>query len=211
MDTTISELRERAAELRSGALRLAEGTGMLDLIRAAIGRVEVVGSVDLDLMVWPDVDLYTRLGAGERARFLALLPALHDRVEARGYSFVRVNFNDEYRRPGNRFGCGLYFGMKILDPAGERLWKVDLWAWDAATFDRKLAEHRQLVRDLAAVDRDLVLRIKDAVHLRPEYRGTLTSMDVYAFAIAGRGQTLAEFDEFLARRGDPVEPESARE
>lgn|GEM_PF-1521538 len=206
-----TELRERAAELRSGAICLVEGTGMLDVIRAALGPVEVVGSVGLDLMVWPDVDLYTRLEAGERARFLALLPALHDCVEAQGYSFVRVNFNDEYRRPGNRFGCGLYFGMKILDPAGERLWKVDLWAWDTATFDQRMAEHRQLVRDLAAADRDLVLRIKDAVHLRPEYRGTLTSMDVYAFAIDGRGRTVAEFDQFVASRGDPVEPASARE
>jgi hypothetical protein len=205
MDVTIMELRERAEGLRSDALRLLQDTGILDVARAGIGSVEIVGSVDLDLMVWPDIDLYTRLGTHEGARLLALLPALHEGVEARGYALVRVSFNDEYRRPGNAYGSGLYCGMKILDPAGDRLWKVDLWAWDPAAFDRRLAAHHQLAHDLAAADRGLILQVKHAVHLRPEYRHTLTSMDVYAFAIEGRGRTLREFDEFVARRGDPAE------
>lgn len=80
------------------------------------------------------------------------------------------------------------------------MWKVDLWAWDRAGFDEKLGEHQRLARDLAHADRDLILQIKDAVHQRREYRDTLASMDVYAFATQGRGRTLREFDEFLARR-----------
>jgi hypothetical protein len=86
------------------------------------------------------------------------------------------------------------------------VWKVDLWAWDDATHSRMLAAHRQLASDLAHADRDLILRIKDAVHLRPEYRGTLTSMDVYVFAIEGRGRTMRDFDEFLARRDSGAGP-----
>jgi hypothetical protein len=200
MKTSVEELRERAAELRSGALRLLEDTGILEVVRAGIGPVEIVGSVELDLMVWPDIDLYTRLGAGEAPRLLALLPTLHERVEARGCALVRANFNDEYRRPGNPYGCGLYCGLKILSPGRERMWKVDLWGWDDATFDRRLTDHRRLAHALAAADRDLILRIKDAVHLRPEYRRTLSSMDVYTFAIDGRGKTVREFDEFVASR-----------
>lgn len=200
MNTSRMELRQRAAELRSGAQRLLEDAGILDVVRAGIGPVEVVGSVDLDLMVWPDIDLYTRLGGGEAPRLLALLPALHERVEALGCALVRANFNDEYRRPGNPYGCGLYCGLKVLAADRERMWKVDLWGWDAATFDQRLADHRRLAQALAAADRDVILRIKDAVHLRPEYRGTLTSMDVYAFAIDGRGRTVREFDEFVAGR-----------
>jgi len=79
-----SELRDRAASLRSEAFRLIEGAGVLDAIRAGIGPVEVVGSVDLDLMVWPDIDLYTRLDPDQGQRLLALLPVLHERLEVRG-------------------------------------------------------------------------------------------------------------------------------
>ncbi len=202
MDATTVELRERAAELRREALRLLDGAGVLDVIRTGIGSVDVVGSVDFDLMVWPDIDLYTRLRPDEGWRMLALLPVLHERAEERGYALVRATFNDEYRRPGSQYGRGLYCGMRFLPTGGERMWKVDLWGWDDATHGRMLAEHRRLASDLVHADRDLVLRIKDAVHLRPEYRGTLTSMDVYAFAIDGRGHTVREFDEFVARR-DP--------
>jgi hypothetical protein len=200
METMRRELRERAANLRSEAFRLIKGAGVLDAIHTGVGPVEVVGSVDLDLVVWPDIDLYTRLDPDEGQRLLALLPVLHERLEAQGYAVVRANFNDEYRRPGNPYGRGLYCGLKIMPPEKDRVWKVDLWAWDQAAFDEKLSEHQQLARDLAHADRDVILQIKDAVHQRREYRDTLTSMDVYAFATQGRGRTLREFDEFLAHR-----------
>ena len=201
MSTTPAGLRERAADLRAEAFRLLGGGGVLDAIRNAIGPVEVVGSVDLDLLVWPDIDLYTRLGPDEGQRLLALLPALHDRVGREGHALVRASFHDEYRRPGNPYGRGLYAGLRIVPAGGGRVWKVDLWAWDEATYAEKMAEHRRLAEELARVDRDLVLRIKDAVHLRREYRDTLTSRDVYAFAIQGRGRTVREFDAFVSRRG----------
>ncbi len=200
MNASPEKLSEKAADLRSEAFRLLEGAGVLEVIRTGIGPVEVVGSVDLDLMVWPDIDLYTRLDSDEGQRLLALLPILHERVAAQGYAVVRANFNDEYRRPGNPYGRGLYCGLKILPADKERVWKVDLWAWDRATFDEKLTEHRQLARALAHADRDLILQIKDAVHERREYRDTLTSMDVYAFATQGQGRTVREFDEFVARQ-----------
>ena len=206
MTTPPEGLRARAAALRTEAVRLLEGGGVLDAIRDGIGPAEVVGSVDLDLLVWPDIDLYTRLRPDEGQRLLALIPVLHKRVGRKGHAIVRANFNDEYRRPGSPYGRGLYCGLQILPAGRERVWKLDLWAWDEATFADKMAEHRRLAADLARVDRDLLLRIKDAVHLRRDYRDTLTSMDVYAFAIQGRGQTLREFEDFLAGRGRVVFP-----
>jgi hypothetical protein len=201
MTTPTEGLRERAAGLRTEAFRLLEGGGVLDAIRDGIGPVEVVGSVDLDLLVWPDIDLYTRLGPDEGQRLLALLSALHKRMGREGHAIVRASFNDEYRRPGNPYARGLYCGLQILPARRERVWKVDLWAWDEATFADKMAEHRRLATELARVDRDLVLQIKDAIHLRREYRDTLTSMDVYAFAIQDRGRTVREFEEFVAGQG----------
>jgi hypothetical protein len=200
MDAATEESRARASSLRRDAARLLQGAGLLDEIRGAVGPVEVVGSVDLDLMVWPDVDLYARLAPDQGWRLVALMPALYQRLGRQGHAIVRATFNDEYRRPGSPYGRGLYAGFVILPAGGAQAWKVDLWGWDEATLGEKMAEHRALARALAGADRDLILRIKDAVHRRPEYRDTLTSMDVYAFAIQRAGRSVADFDEFVARR-----------
>ena len=202
MDAEAGVLRERAAALRAEAYRLLRGTGALEVIHDLVGTVEVVGSVDLDLMVWPDIDLYTRLHPHEGQRLLSVVPALHGCMERQGYPVVRASFNDEYRRPGTPYGEGLYCGWKLLSPDRERVWKIDLWAWDDAAFEAKMAEHQQLARSLARADRDLVLRIKDAVHVRREYRDTITSRDVYDFALSGHGTSIRDFDDFVARRGD---------
>src|SRR5947207_2458972 len=99
-EPTPQALRARARQLRSEAFKLLDGTGLRDLICRSLGPVEVVGSVDLDLMVWPDIDLYTHLNPGESARLISLLPALHDHLARQGWTVVKFSFNDEYRRPG---------------------------------------------------------------------------------------------------------------
>lgn len=179
---------------------MLDDTGLLDTLRRALGPVEVVGSVGLDLMVWRDVDLYARLDRGEGARLVSLLPTLYDWLGREGWEIVRISFNNEYRRPGNPYGRGLYLGLLVLPPGEAEAWKIDLWGWDEETFRGKIMEHRALSASLAEADRDLVLRIKDAVHRRREYRDTLTAADVYAFATERAGTTLAEFDEFVSRR-----------
>jgi hypothetical protein len=52
----------------------------------------------------------------------------------------------------------------------------------------------------AGADRDLVLRVKDAVSGQPGYRST----DVCAFALADAGDSLDEFERFRAELGHQV-------
>lgn len=65
-----------------------------------------------------------------------------------------------------------------------------------------MAEHERLAGALARADRDLVLEIKDAVYRRPGYRDTVTSMDVYRFALAGAGRSVEDFDRFIGREAE---------
>jgi hypothetical protein len=200
-DSRQDNLRAQAAALRREASVLLDDAGLLDVLRDAFGRVEVVGSVALDLMTWPDIDLYCCLAAEEGSRMLAVLTAIHDRLARHGYGLVRVSFHDEYRRPDSIYGHGLYTGLRILPPTGSPVWKVDLWGWDDVDFGERLLHHEKLAAALAHADRDLVLRIEDAAARRPSYRDSVTSVDVYEFVVAGVGTTLADFDAFLARRG----------
>jgi hypothetical protein len=199
-ERSISDLRQYSAELRAGALELIERSGIRKVVAATLGQLEVVGSVDLDLMVWRDIDLYARAGPEESSRFVGLLTEICAGLSRAGHLMVKASFNNEYRRPGNPYGHGLYLGLLVLLNGEVPEWKIDLWAWNEATYPQKMAEHARLAEALKQADRDLILRIKQAVHSRREYRNTITSLDVYAFALAGAGTTVDDFDEFVRNR-----------
>lgn len=189
-----------AAALRREALYLLRAKGLLELLQETLGSAPIlVGSVDLDLMTWPDIDVWLPLEPANKGRFVNLAPELYRHLADADIIVVRMSFNDEYLRPGNPYGAGLYWGFNLLPgSAANHAWKLDVWAYDPSTFQAKVAQYQRLKADLAAADRDLILRIKDAVCRRSEYRKTLFSSDVYAFALARAGTTEAEFDAFVA-------------
>lgn len=85
---------------------------------------------------------------------------------------------------------GLYLGL--VTATG---WKVDLWGWDSDRHSTQHQRHRDLAAALASADRDFVLRLKDALWQRPDYR----SMEVYEFVLAHAGDTLEDFEAYRAR------------
>jgi len=195
----------RAGALRSGALALLDG-GVLAVLRDGLGTIEVAGSVALDLMVWPDIDLYARLEPGEASRLLAVLPRLAESLARAGQPVERVAFRDEHlqRDPAFPDSPGLYLGVTTCGASGARRgadpgargWKLDLWAWDAARYAPQHRCHAELAAKLARADRDVVLRLKAALWDQPGYR----SADVYAFALADAGSSLEDFERFRSER-----------
>lgn len=194
MDADPSELRGRASRLREEALGILAG-GARAVLERALGPVEVAGSVALDLMVWPDIDLYARVEAVDRDRLLGAVAPLVAQLERQGYPAVRLALRDEHRWPDPAFPDtpGLYLGVECLGPA-RRLWKLDLWGWDGARHAAQAEAHARLREALAAVDRDLILRVKDAARARPGYSST----EVYRFAAAGAGTTWDDFERWRA-------------
>lgn len=196
MDADVVELRARASRLREEALGILAG-GARAVLERALGPVEVAGSVALDLMVWPDIDLYARVEAADRDRFLGAVAPLAAQLERQGYPVVRLALRDEHRWPDPAFpeAPGLYLGLECLGPE-RRLWKLDLWGWDGARHPLQAEAHARLRQELAGADRDVVLRVKDAARARPGYG----SMDVYRFAIAGAGTTWDAFERWRGSR-----------
>ncbi|HSN12383.1 MAG TPA: hypothetical protein VLS51_09770 [Propionibacteriaceae bacterium] len=184
-------LRERARALRSEAMRLLEGPAG-DVLRDAFGEVTVAGSVSLDLMAWRDIDLFVHLEAADAPRLLAVVPRFAAALAASDQPVSRIAYRDEHLEPDPAFPDvpGLYLG--VMTAGG---WKVDLWGWDAVRHPAQQERHRALASSLAHADRDLVLRLKDALWGRPDYR----SMDVYDFVLAGAGDSLEDFERFRGR------------
>ena len=205
--TAAAEARRLAAELRAEAHRLLEDLDALALLDRRFGSAAIVGSVDLDLMIWRDIDLYVAAEPEAGAAFLGTAPLLYERAEAAGHRIVSISFNDEYRRPNSPYGHGLYCGFRLLT-AQERLWKLDLWGWASNDYPRKVEEHPDLHRRMEKADRDRVLELKSAVQGLPGYRDWMTSYDVYRFVLGERAGGVAEFQAFCraGRSRDGHEP-----
>ncbi len=183
------------------ATQLLVRSGLESLLNKR-GGFAVVGSADLDLMTWPDIDLYMLAPPDSPSDFLTLLPPFEQSCHETGLALVKVSYNNEYLRPDNAYGEGLYLGLRLL--VDSVLWKIDLWAWSRLTLARKLEEHRILAEKLANADRDLILTIKQAVQDRPEYRGAFTSLHVYDFVLSRAGGSLADFDAWLLKSARAV-------
>ena len=79
------------------------------------------------------------------------------------------------------------------------MWKLDLWGWAPADYERKLAEFDALKQALGGVDRARLLALKHEAQRHPGFRDSVTSHDVYQFVLAGAG-TFSELLEHCAAR-----------
>lgn len=178
--------------------------GLLDLVAAQFGPVNLCGSLALNLMTWPDVDLDISLSRREGARLLALAPLLLSQMERHGWRLTRAVFNNEYHQPRNSSGNGLYAGYYLLSPSAEE-WKIDLWGWEEPEFAIRAERHAQLRQALEGIDRATLLDLKTQLYDRPGFRKAYGSLPIYAFAIQQVGETVEEFEWFLphyqARQG----------
>lgn len=185
------DLRERAAALRAEVFGLLQGE-FGDALEALLPPVQIAGSVALDLMVWRDLDLYVQCEPEDTHLLLEAVPHLTAALASQGHPVTRITYRDEHLEPDPTFPDmpGLYLGL--VTATG---WKVDLWGWDAGRYPAQHQRHRDLAEALASADRDLVLRLKDALWQRPDYR----SMEVYEFVLAHAGDSLEDFEAYRAR------------
>ncbi len=187
-----------ARALHAEAHRLIDEVGVGRLLTGRFGAYTLVGSVDLDLMTRPDIDVYVPFERGDPRRFLDALAPLYSAFTEAGHILFRATFNDEWTIPRGDYGSGYYWGLKWRTPEG-RIWKLDLWGWDSETYARKLAEHEALGRALAG-KRDLVLRLKTQAQALPGAEARPTSWDVYRFVQSGEGESFEQLCAFCRAR-----------
>ena len=194
-----AELAEKARALREEAHAFVHATRLGELLTERFGEFTVVGSVDLDLMTEPDIDIYVPFERGDPHRFLEALMPLHSAIAEAGHTVFRATFNDEWTIPRGDYGQGYYWGLKWLTPA-RTLWKLDLWGWDKEAYPRKLAAHQTLARRLAGERRDVILRLKTQALELVDGDKSVTSWDVYQFLLAGQGESFEQLRAWCRAR-----------
>ena len=137
-------LHQQAGQLLAD-LRLAE-------IIAPYGAITPTGSYYLNVMVYPDIDIYL-----PRLTIAQLFLLGGQLVQAEGVVQAVFEQNDPMM-PG-----GLYFKLRIANKVWGRPWKVDLWSLDPDLMEEKMAPMRHFLARLTPELRLQIIRYKLSV------------------------------------------------
>ena len=188
---------ETAQRLRDEARQVLSDTGLFALLTERFGEPTVTGSAGYDLMVWRDIDIHLAFEGDRWLDWMSFGGELAAHFDSIGLGLHKATYVNDYIDP-HPLGAGLYWGIEFRDFSGER-WKVDIWGWDPFDYAVRQARDFSLRTDLAACDRDLILRLKTEARERDNYYGvTITSWDIYQFAIAKAGDSLNALEKWKA-------------
>lgn len=190
---------ETARQLREEVRQVLAETGLFALLTDRFGEPTVTGSAGYDLMVWRDIDIHLPLEAERWSEWMAFGQDLAAQLHSVGLALHKATFINDWVDP-HPLGAGLYWGIEFKDFAANP-WKLDIWGWDPFDFAVRQARDFSLRTDLAACDRDLILRLKTEARERDNYYGVkVSSWDIYQFAIAKAGDSLSALELWKARQ-----------
>ena len=149
---------ERAEKLRKQADELMETIQLAELCRG-IGPLTPTGSYYLDLMIYPDIDVY--VPPAQPSQLFKIVSELSEH-----HPVVKVNYLNAGAGP---LKDGRYIKPVIAYGDWERPWKIDIWAIDQAFIDEKQAELKSLKDRITPEIRALILNYKFSV-LDQEFR-----------------------------------------
>ena len=155
---------ERALALRQEADVVMQEIGLLDLL-SQYGEVTFSGSYFLDVMAYPDIDLY--LSRVTIAQMFEIGGQLAESALVREVVFAK---SKEPNLPG-----GLYLKPRIEYGDWGRLWKVDIWSLDDAIIEKQMRDMRRFKERITPQLREQIVAYKGSVltsaHRTPPYSG----------------------------------------
>jgi len=181
-------------ELRSNALIILEKWELLDFLNK-YGKAYLVGSVELDLMTWRDIDI--EIIATET-------PTKEKSMEIASFLFnfdgVRKVTPIDYRSVTHpKKPKGLYIGGEYIDEEKES-WKIDIWYLtpDSANSFEKTKNIKSRLDD---ANKKIIKEIKKEVHDHPLYRKEIGSVDIYEAVLDNNIHDLEGFRKHLENKG----------
>jgi len=180
---------ELADTLHYQAKQLLVDINLLEVL-SPYGTVSPTGSYYLNVMVYPDIDLYLPELTVEQVFAIGGQMANHAGV-------IQVVFEQgDAMMPG-----GLYLMLRIANNTWERPWKLDLWSLDPELLDEKMAPMRRFRASMTPALRLQIIQYKLSV-LTPALRTPMYSGYFIYKAFIDEGLTdFADITRYLVANG----------
>ncbi|MGH2495229.1 MAG: hypothetical protein ACRDIV_11055 [Ktedonobacteraceae bacterium] len=173
----------------------------LTMMLQTVGTVRQVGSSDLGLMTWRDIDLaVSSPGLSiERAFEVMHTAYTHPMVKRVHYANESGSFNPTGLPRDERYYFGVYYDTRTHGD-----WKIDISFWLAEGIHPQPV-HDAVKQQLTPETRLAILWIKDIWCRLPVYRMEVYSTDIYDAVFQHGVRTPGEFNKYLARPGKPTQ------
>jgi hypothetical protein len=183
-------LLERAGRLHQEADELTLVLGLKDTLQP-FGEIVATGSYYLDLMVYPDLDLYIPK-ASIPAIFTATGKIANDK------DVVRVTFENE---PHPGLEGGYFLNFRVNFGGWGRPWKLDIWWLDPDMIIEKMKIMHSFKHLLSPALREIILNYKFSLFTKDQRTPMYSGYYIYkAFLIEGLREP-AEVTRYLIDHG----------
>ncbi len=188
------QLIDRQNWLQQQASRLLHDLNIMNILQLA-GEPKRVGSAEMGLMVWPDIDLEV-VSPGIPDLSLALDIVRRLMLEA---GIRKLNIADDRRFPKPEIPKGIYISPDVRH--GDLRWQVDIWIVnsDEARSRRQLTE--RVNSKLNDENRSTILQIKQVVAASDKYHRGMSSVDIYTAVLDQDVSDMNGFESYLAQSG----------
>jgi hypothetical protein len=147
---------ETADLLKQEAKSLLHKKGLAKVL-SKYGKIFEFGSYALDVMVWPDLDLYLEVEKVPTPRYV-LGSLVKDLLSIESFVYSRVE--TELWKKNNIFPKGEYIQLKERPGIWRQPWKVDIWVVDKNQLKEKRAWLKSTKEKLTPEKRELILEHK---------------------------------------------------
>ncbi|QBD74826.1 hypothetical protein EPA93_01975 [Ktedonosporobacter rubrisoli] len=191
-------------ELQKEARRVLAELQITQLLSQA-GTLRQVGSAELGLMVWRDIDLAISSPALSIERAYDFMRSLYIHPGVKEVSYFNQSGPFSLAGLAERY----YFAVLYNSTDGHE-WKLDISFWLGEGLHPEPI-HEALERQLTEETREAILWIKDIWFRLPTYRRDIYSTDIYDAVLQHGVRTPGQFDSYLAARGKPTRTNKPRQ
>jgi hypothetical protein len=164
------------------AFQIIEELNLIDYL-TTLGRAHLVGSVALDLIVKPDIDLHLLLDHPNLIETSSTVTAyLLDQLKVR-----EVRVTDWRKEGGIKLGVDQY-------PGESAVWSLDIWITDREETGG-MAAMEEFSKLLTPKLREIILEIKDYYHRQDRLRDGI-SLQIYTAVLKDGVKTIEEFEDW---------------
>ena len=195
-------IEETANELQKEARDLLNNKSLWSPFTSN-GKIHLTGSTYLDLLVFPDLDVYYEVYDPKINIIEIFAEASRYLIGMKEVKSLKLEKELNKRYP-NKVPKGIFFQYKFNN--GKRLWKVDIWAIDdKKVFEEKIQESKDFKDKITQEKRKLILLAKNEL-AKPFGRTPVGSSYLVYKAVLEKGlTTIDQIFSYIRNQGGNVD------
>jgi hypothetical protein len=186
---------EIAEQLQKAGTDLLAG-GVEKVLRTC-GDIVYSGSYFLNLMAWPDIDIYLYLDPSPeyQEKFLNIGPHLDSVCDV-----ISLRYKNHIKYPAEPLPNGLYWGARINQKTGYS-WKLDIWAVSPDIIECNKAEMNRLKSRITPGLRKHIVDVKQALLTTEGRTPVFSGYHIYCAVIDHGLRSIGEVTEYIRKKG----------